>query len=103
MEPQDPTKNRSDPEADRPHPRIRLFGNHYRIPRSVIARRLTGIVLVILGFFGFLPVIGFWMIPLGLIILSYDSHVIRRGRRRVSVRFGRRNGKGKNGNGNGTR
>ncbi|MBZ0164288.1 MAG: hypothetical protein K8H74_16435 [Notoacmeibacter sp.] len=73
------------------------------MPRSAPARRLTGIALVILGFFGFLPVIGFWMIPLGLIILSYDSHAIRRWRRRIAVQFARRNGNGKTGNENGTR
>ncbi|MFO1135198.1 MAG: PGPGW domain-containing protein [Rhodoblastus sp.] len=31
-----------------------------------------GVSLVILGMFGFLPVIGFWMIPLGLAVLAVD-------------------------------
>lgn len=31
-----------------------------------------GIVLVIGGIFGALPVLGFWMLPLGLILLSAD-------------------------------
>jgi hypothetical protein len=47
-------------------------------------------VLVILGLFGFLPILGFWMIPLGLIVLSYDFASVRRARRRTAVRFGRR-------------
>ncbi len=103
VEPQDSSKDESEPDTARPHPRIRLFGNHYRIPQSILARRFFGVALVVLGFFGFLPVLGFWMIPLGLIVLSYDSHVIRRWRRRLSVSFGRRNGGGKNGNENGIR
>ncbi len=81
--------------GEAPHPTIRLFGRRYRIPRSVLLRRIVGILLVVMGLFGFLPVVGFWMIPLGLIVLSHDSNMIRRWRRRVAVRFGRRNGNGK--------
>ncbi|MCB1417531.1 MAG: hypothetical protein KDJ74_00420, partial [Notoacmeibacter sp.] len=54
-----------------------------------------GIALVLLGFLGFLPVLGFWMIPLGLIILSQDSAPVRRWRRRVEVWWGRKRGKDK--------
>lgn len=37
------------------------------------ALRITiGSLLVIGGLFGFLPVLGFWMIPLGLVILAVD-------------------------------
>ncbi|MBS1269392.1 MAG: hypothetical protein MAG794_00343 [Gammaproteobacteria bacterium] len=32
----------------------------------------AGILLIVSGIFGFLPVIGFWMIPLGLILLAVD-------------------------------
>jgi hypothetical protein len=32
----------------------------------------AGILLVIGGIFGALPVLGFWMLPLGLILLSAD-------------------------------
>ncbi len=31
-----------------------------------------GLGLVVLGMFGFLPVLGFWMIPLGLAVLAVD-------------------------------
>lgn len=37
-----------------------------------IVRITIGMLLVIGGVFGFLPVVGFWMIPLGLIILAVD-------------------------------
>ncbi|WEX11917.1 hypothetical protein [Chelativorans sp. AA-79] len=55
------------------------------MPQSRIARILIGSALVVLGLFGFLPVLGFWMVPLGLFILSYDVPSIRRRRRRLEV------------------
>lgn len=36
-------------------------------------RLVVGIMLVIFGCVGFLPILGFWMVPLGLIILAQDS------------------------------
>ncbi|MEX0345721.1 MAG: PGPGW domain-containing protein [Rhizobiaceae bacterium] len=69
---------------------IHLLGRTFNLPRSRLLRVSIGILLVILGIFGFLPVLGFWMIPLGLLILSYDFAFIRRLRRRVAVWLGRR-------------
>ena len=46
--------------------------------------------LVVLGFFGFLPVLGFWMIPLGLLVLSHEFASVRRRRRRLAVWWARR-------------
>lgn len=60
------------------------------LPRSRLYRILIGIGLILLGLLGFLPVLGFWMIPLGLLILSVDLPVVRRLRRRVEVWWGRR-------------
>ncbi len=48
-------------------------------------RRAGGVLLVIGGLLGFLPVLGFWMIPLGLILLSDDIPWLRRHRRRLQV------------------
>jgi purine-cytosine permease-like protein len=45
-------------------------------------------VLVLGGCLGFLPVLGYWMIPLGLIILSIDFPAVRRFRRRWAVKLG---------------
>ena len=42
------------------------------------------------GTLGFLPVLGFWMIPLGLLVLSQDLPVVRRWRRNFVVRMERR-------------
>ncbi|WP_421703674.1 hypothetical protein [Aliiroseovarius sp.] len=35
-------------------------------------RLLLGIVIMVGGVFGFLPILGFWMIPLGLAIAALD-------------------------------
>jgi hypothetical protein len=45
--------------------------------------------LVLLGLVGFLPILGFWMVPLGLLILSADIPMVRRFNRRVSVAVSR--------------
>ena len=60
------------------------------MPGSAPIRLVTGVLLVIGGILGFLPVLGFWMIPLGILFLSVDLHVVRRWRRQVEVRLGRR-------------
>ena len=31
-----------------------------------------GVVLICLGFLGFLPILGFWMIPLGIAVAAMD-------------------------------
>jgi purine-cytosine permease-like protein len=73
---------------------IHVFGKAIRLPRSRALRIAIGIVLVILGMFGFLPILGFWMIPLGLLVLSYEFATVRRWRRRLEVSWGRwRNGR----------
>lgn len=35
-------------------------------------RWVVGLVLVVLGSFGILPVLGFWMIPLGIAVMAMD-------------------------------
>jgi hypothetical protein len=71
--------------SEQPARTIRIFGREFPMPRSRLARVLIGIVLVILGIFGFLPILGFWMIPLGLLVLSYEFAAVRRARRRLQV------------------
>jgi hypothetical protein len=34
-------------------------------------------VLIVGGIFGFLPVLGFWMVPLGLILIAQDVPFLR--------------------------
>ena len=59
------------------------------MPPTRIGRIIVGILLIIGGILGFLPVLGFWMIPLGLVVLSVDFPFIRRRRRRAEVKLGR--------------
>jgi hypothetical protein len=56
---------------------------------KVWLRKGAGISLVIGGILGFLPVLGYWMFPLGLALLSVDSPRARRVYRRLFVWFGR--------------
>lgn len=60
------------------------------LPKSRFARMGIGIVLIAGGFLGFLPILGFWMLPLGFIVLSHDLAVVRRMRRRLYVWWARR-------------
>ena len=36
------------------------------------------ILLIIGGMFGFLPILGFWMIPVGLLLIALDIPVFHR-------------------------
>ena len=56
-------------------------------------RMVAGVLLVIGGILGILPVLGFWMLPLGLLLLSVDVPWVRRGRRRLAVWWGRKSGR----------
>ena len=42
-------------------------------------RWVVGALLILGGIAGFLPVLGFWMIPLGLLVLAPDFKWARRG------------------------
>ena len=83
-------QNRNSEAKEKGRPSVSLMGKRIPIPRSRLARIGGGCLLVVLGFFGFLPVLGFWMIPLGLLILSYDIASVRRQRRKVAVWWNRR-------------
>ncbi len=50
-------------------------GKRYLPP---VLRGFLGLVLIIAGLLGFLPVLGFWMIPLGIALLATDIPVLRR-------------------------
>ncbi|MBI1211695.1 MAG: hypothetical protein GC190_09550 [Alphaproteobacteria bacterium] len=62
------------------------FGSfRVKLPSSVTGRRVLGTGLVAGGALSFLPVLGIWMLPLGLVVLSADSKRVRRLRRRSDV------------------
>lgn len=66
-------------------------------------RKAIGVLLVAGGLFGFLPVLGYWMLPLGLALLAVDFPLARRINRRLTIWWERKrrkvtgNGKGQNG------
>lgn len=66
---------------------IRIFNQKIPIPQSRLMRKILGYSLVVGGMLGFLPILGYWMIPVGLFVLSQDSPKIRRWRREQEVRI----------------
>lgn len=69
---------------------LRIGNRTFKLPQSRRWRIVVGVALVLGGILGFLPVVGFWMIPLGVLVLSNEFHIIRRLRRRLAVKWGRR-------------
>ena len=59
------------------------------LPKSRPARIAIGALLVIGGILGFLPILGFWMVPLGLAILAIDIPIVRKFVRQVKLTYGR--------------
>ena len=60
------------------------------LPHSRRKRLALGWGLVVGGILGFLPILGFWMLPLGLAVLSVDLPRLRRLRRKSQVAWERR-------------
>ncbi|MFC0478871.1 hypothetical protein [Gellertiella hungarica] len=69
---------------------MKLGNWSFRLPRARWARIGMGVGLVIGGFLGFLPVLGFWMVPVGVLVLSQDIPWVRRFRRRTELWWLRR-------------
>jgi hypothetical protein len=78
-----------DGAAKKQRAKIRLGRYSMPMPGKRHHRVILGSGLLVGGVLGFLPVLGFWMVPLGLVVLSVDSHYVRRGRRKIEVRWGR--------------
>ena len=53
-------------------PSVVRFLHWLRKPSSLIARAIVALLLILGGIFSFLPVLGIWMLPLGLIIIAQD-------------------------------
>lgn len=47
-----------------------------RVPRGL--RFVLGLLMIVGGVFGFLPVLGFWMIPLGVMVAAFDVRLLLR-------------------------
>ena len=54
-----------------------------RGPRSRIMRIPVALFLIACGLLGFLPIVGFWMLPIGLALLAEDLPFLRRPARRL--------------------
>jgi hypothetical protein len=67
-----------------------LFGREFQLPQTRGLRIALGIAFIVGGILGFLPILGFWMIPLGVYLLSLEFAAVRRFRRRISLWWGRR-------------
>lgn len=64
--------NRQFDRIHRAIPISRSFLDWVRKPSSRILRIPVGLLLVLGGVFSFLPVLGIWMLPLGLLLLALD-------------------------------
>ena len=69
-------------------PRINVLGYRIGVPRNPLLRVLLGTGMVVGGLLGFLPILGYWMVPVGLAILAIDFPPVRRLHRRMTVSFG---------------
>jgi hypothetical protein len=68
---------------------VRFGGKKIPVPGNPVIRILLGFLLLLGGLLGFLPVLGFWMVPLGLLVLAIDFPIARRIKRRLEVWLGR--------------
>lgn len=91
------TNNRRQHQTRRFYRQIDRFERHLPVPRrvvdAVLARRLAPIrmplalVLMLGGLVGFLPVLGFWMLPLGIVLLAVDLPFLRAPAGSLAVRI----------------
>jgi len=65
--------------------RLRRIFRRENLPRSRAARIALGVALVVFGLLGFLPILGFWMVPVGLGILAIDIPAVRRFTRKAKI------------------
>ena len=68
---------------------VKFAARKIYLPRHPVIRIVLGCLLLIGGFLWFLPILGAWMLPLGLLVLAVDIPMARRLRRRLEVRLGR--------------
>lgn len=66
---------------------VRFGSKTFKLPGSKPPRVALGVGFVLLGCVGFLPILGFWMVPVGLLILSADFPAVRRFNRRMTVKI----------------
>jgi len=77
-----------------PKPPLKAFflQQYYNLKasRNHLLRKVVGVLFIFGGVLGFLPVLGYWMLPVGLTLLAVDWAWARRLSRRLRVWYGRR-------------
>jgi hypothetical protein len=63
--------------ADALPERAGRFVRWLRRPSSRLVRIPVGLLLIVGGVVGFLPILGFWMVPLGALLLAQDVPFLR--------------------------
>lgn len=58
---------------------------HLRRPSASWLRVPLGVLLIVGGVLGFLPILGFWMVPVGLMLLALDVALLRRPTARMMI------------------
>jgi hypothetical protein len=71
-------------------PASKGFLDWVRRPSSRIIRFPLGIILILGGIFSFLPVLGIWMLPLGLLLLALDLPIVQDPMNRLILRAQRK-------------
>lgn len=61
-----------------------------RAPSSRWVRIPVGVLLIVAGLLSFLPLLGLWMLPLGLLLLAQDLPFLRRPTRWMLILLERR-------------
>jgi hypothetical protein len=69
--------------VDRLPDRLRAAVRFLRKPRGRWFRIPVGVLMIVGGIFGFLPILGLWMLPFGLALLAEDVPLLRSWRSRV--------------------
>jgi hypothetical protein len=59
-------------------PRPAKFVAWLRKPSSVLVRIPLAILLIVGGIFSFLPILGLWMLPLGLLLFAQDVPILQK-------------------------
>src|SRR4029453_512004 len=57
---------------------ISQFIRWLRMPSSFVVRLVIAILLILGGIFSFLPVLGIWMLPLGLLLIAQDVPLLQK-------------------------
>ena len=68
--------------------KINIMGYRIGVPGHPVPRIALGGAMLCGGLLGFLPVVGYWMVPVGLGILAVDFPPVRRLHRRLTVKIG---------------